>query len=96
MRVHGIVLTDQQKRAVTHVKGPAINLATPGSGKTTTMVVRTAYLILEHGVNPNNILAVTFSRAAAQDMQDRFNKLFGNTIEGNVKFSTIHSLAYRL
>jgi len=96
MRVHGIVLTDQQKRAVTHVKGPAINLATPGSGKTTTMVVRTAYLILEHGVNPNNILAVTFSRAAAQDMQDRFNKLFGNTIEGNVKFSTIHSLAYQI
>ena len=89
----GIKYTEQQKEAVFHKDGPALVLAVPGSGKTTTIIGRVANLILNHNVNPMNILAITFSRASAIDMNNRFKRLFGDEIKQDIRFSTIHAFA---
>lgn len=86
----------QQIEAVLHTEGPALVLAVPGAGKTTVLIARTANLILNHNINPENILSVTFSKASAMDMKNRFDSIFGHTIKNNVHFSTIHSFAYML
>lgn len=92
----GVKLNDVQKQAVLHTEGPLLLLATPGAGKTTVLNFRIAYLILEKGISPKNILALTFSRASASDMGERFHTLFGREIPERVRFSTIHSLCYRI
>lgn len=85
-------LTTEQLKATRHDKGPALILAVPGAGKTTMLLYRTLNLI-NSGVNPNNILSITFSKSAAVDMKKRFNNLFPN--KGiNIRFSTIHSFCY--
>lgn len=86
-----INLNNQQKEAVTHTRGPALVLAGPGSGKTTVITSRTAYLILEIKVKPENILTMTFNKAAAIEMEKRFNNIFGGIADGKVHFSTFHS-----
>lgn len=88
----GVALNDMQKQAVLHTDGPLLLLATPGSGKTTTIIMRIGYLIEELHIAPNKIKAVTFSKAAAGDMSARYEKFFP-TLEA-VDFSTIHSLAF--
>ena len=60
-------LNDSQRRAAEHVKGPMIVLAGPGSGKTMVITHRVSNLIRRAGVNPSEILVVTFTRAAADD-----------------------------
>lgn len=92
----GVKLNDVQKQAVLQTEGPVLLLATPGAGKTTVLNFRIAYLILGKEVSPGHILALTFSRAAAQDMGERFHTLFGRRIPERVRFSTIHSLCYRI
>ena len=77
---YSIDLNKQQKQAVLHKNGPAIVLAVPGAGKTTVLISRTANLILNHNINPENILSITFSKAAARDMKDRFSSIFGQGI----------------
>lgn len=89
-------LNAQQKEAVLHKDGPAIILAVPGAGKTTVLISRTANLILNHNVSPENILSITFSKASAHDMKDRFNTMFGESLGRRTKFSTIHSFAFFL
>ncbi|MDU6340440.1 MAG: ATP-dependent helicase [Clostridium sp.] len=89
----GISYTEQQQNAVFHDKGPALVLAVPGSGKTTTIIGRIANLILKQNVNSINILAITFSRASALEMNKRFKSLFGQEIKQEVKFCTIHAFA---
>lgn len=91
---HKIVLTDQQRLAMQHKEGPALVLAVPGSGKTTLLLSRTAQLILSGRARAGEILSVTFSRPSANDMKERFARLFAFAGLGEVKFSTIHSLAY--
>lgn len=91
---YDIQLNDQQKQAVLHEAGPCLLLAVPGGGKTTTLLARTAYLILTKNIDPNRILSITFSRASANDMKDRFESVYGGSIKESVKFSTIHSFAY--
>ncbi len=91
-----ITCNPQQKQAMEHVEGPAIVLAVAGSGKTTTLVSRTANLILNHGVNPEEIYTMTFSKASARDMEQRFRELFGKEVQGSPNFSTIHSFAFRI
>lgn len=91
-----IQLTDKQKEIVMTTNIPLCAIAAPGSGKTLVYVVRIANLILNDGVLPENILALTFSRASAKDMEDRFLKLFGSVIHGKVHFSTIHSFALQV
>lgn len=93
---YNISLTTQQKSAVLHVDGPAIILAVPGAGKTTVLISRTANLIMNHGINPENILSITFSKASAKDMKERFASIFNGFTNQNVNFSTIHSFAYSL
>ena len=67
-------LNSSQKRAVAHLAGPMMVLAGPGSGKTSVIVQRTSYLIHEGCVPPSSVLVVTFSRAAAAQMKERFLK----------------------
>lgn len=88
----GIALNDMQKQAVLHTDGPLLILATPGSGKTTTIIMRIGYLIEVLKVAPEKIKAVTFSRAAVEDMVTRFKTFFPHIPP--VEFSTIHSLAF--
>ncbi|MDW7672778.1 MAG: UvrD-helicase domain-containing protein [Bacillota bacterium] len=91
----GINLNAQQHRAMEHYRGPAIVLAVAGAGKTTVMCARMAHLMTHHQVPPEKIRNLTFSRAAATDMQKRFMFLFGELEDSHqVVFSTIHSLAH--
>lgn len=68
---------ESQMSAIEHKDGPMLVLAGPGSGKTKTLVERTKNLIIKHGVNPSNILVVTFSKAAANEMKQRFVREMG-------------------
>jgi DNA helicase II / ATP-dependent DNA helicase PcrA len=90
-----ISLNEQQKAAVSHKSGPALVLAGPGSGKTTVITARTAFLCLEAGVDPRNILTMTFNRAATHDMKSRYDRIYGESV-GQVRFSTMHSLCYQI
>lgn len=92
----GVQLNNVQKQAVLHRRGPLLLLASPGSGKTTTTIMRIGYLIEEEGVHPSRIKAVTFSRASAADMKDRFARFFPEQSLDTVDFSTIHSLAFQV
>ncbi len=91
-----IKLNDQQKSAVLHEDGPALVLAGPGSGKTTVIICRLARLIMEKGIKPENIVSLTFNRAAAKEMEQRFNRVFGYNSECKVRFSTLHSFSYSI
>lgn len=90
----GIDLNDVQKKVVLNTEGPTLVLACPGSGKTTTMIMRIGYLIEEKRINPNRIKAITFSRVSARDMSERFKRFFPTS--NPVDFSTIHSLAFMI
>ncbi|GAK10469.1 ATP-dependent helicase [Geomicrobium sp. JCM 19039] len=92
----GVELNDVQKQAVYETDGPLLLLATPGSGKTTTLNMKIGYLLLEKQVAPSSIMAVTFSRAGAEDMSERFDQFFSNMTRDRVHFSTIHSFAFRI
>ncbi|WP_018753782.1 ATP-dependent helicase [Paenibacillus sanguinis] len=90
----GLALNEAQRQAVEHTEGPLLLLASPGSGKTTTIMMRIGYLIEMKGIQPSRIKAVTFSRASASDMKERFKRLFPRLQP--VDFSTIHSLAFEM
>lgn len=92
----GKVLNEVQTQAVLHTEGPLLLLASPGSGKTTTLNMKIAYLILEKNVRPEAILGLTFSQASARDMDERFQSFFHNLIPEKVAFSTIHSFAFKI
>ena len=85
-------LTESQRSAVTHVEGPMLVLAGPGSGKTRVIVYRIAHLIGQ-GVAPANILAVTFTNKAAEEMRSRLHDMH---IAGGSTMCTFHSLCARL
>ena len=85
--------SSNQKKAIEHGAGPLMVLAGPGSGKTFVITHRIKYLIEGSGINPAHILVVTFSRAAAKEMKDRFEKLIGKTL---VTFGTFHSVFFNL
>ncbi|WP_273225151.1 ATP-dependent helicase [Geosporobacter ferrireducens] len=91
---YGISLNIQQQKSLYHKDGPAMVLAVPGAGKTTLLICRTAHLIFMHNIDPKNILSLTFSKASAKDMGDRFSQLFKDIAHKEVHFSTIHSFAY--
>ena len=82
-------LNEQQGAAVRRVNGATLLLAVPGSGKTTVIVARTGYLMYVAGVKPENILTITYTRAAAKEMKERFIKKFAP--ERIPAFSTINS-----
>ena len=82
-----------QQRAIAHLSGPMMVLAGPGSGKTSVIVERTAYMINEGGISPANILVVTFSRAAAKEMKERFLNFTGQQ-HTLITFGTFHGVFY--
>ena len=86
-------LNHSQKKAVSHFEGPCLVLAGPGSGKTLTIAKRIEYLINEKNVDPQEILVITFTKYAANEMRDRFRALLK---DGNypVTFGTFHGIYY--
>lgn len=89
-----IELNEIQKLAVMQSEGPLLLLSCPGSGKTTTIIMKIGYLLEEKNVPASRIKAITFSRASARDMAERFKKFFPD--QKPVEFSTIHSLAFTI
>ena len=87
-------LNDKQREAAMHTEGPLLILAGAGSGKTSTMTCRIAYIIDELGVDPYNILAVTFTNKAAGEMRERVEQLIGKS--PNMWILTFHSACLRI
>ncbi len=85
---------NSQKMAIAHFMGPCMVLAGPGSGKTTVITQRIKSLVENNGVNPSNILVVTFSKAAAVQMQERFNALMYKNVP--VTFGTFHAVYFKI
>ena len=86
-------LNPSQVQAVIHKDGPCMVLAGPGSGKTLTITKRIEYLIGKHHVSPEEILVITFTKAASIEMKERFVRLCGQKA-GPVTFGTFHGIYY--
>lgn len=93
-------LNDRQKKAALHKTGPLLILAGAGSGKTTTMATRIATLISQHEVSAKNILGLSFTRKAAQELKERVVKMVtqtsGKTAAEGLTLSTFHALCVRI
>ena len=92
MKKFPIKLNEQQKEAVQAVNGPVLLLAVPGSGKTTVLVTRLGFMIYCHSINPSNILTLTYTVAATNDMRERFSRFFGEELGSRMEFRTINSI----
>ncbi|MCI6151840.1 MAG: UvrD-helicase domain-containing protein [Fusobacterium perfoetens] len=88
-------LNEQQKKAGEKIEGPVLILAGAGSGKTRTITYRIAHMILEKGISPYSILAVTFTNKAAKEMKERVENLIGEDGK-KIMLSTFHSFGLKL
>lgn len=95
---HGILLNEAQIKAVRHFKGPLLTLAGAGSGKTTVLVCRVAYLLRVHQVQPANLLLITFSKKAAEEMRERLTTMPGlhASMAGVMQVRTFHAFCLRI
>ena len=87
-------LNSMQEKAVNHIEGPMLVLAGAGSGKTKVLTSRIANLI-DNGISPYNILAITFTNKAAKEMKDRVYRIIGSSAN-NIQISTFHSLGLKI
>lgn len=87
------ILNEEQKKAVSHTTGPMLVLAGPGSGKTTVLLYRVLRLVQEKLARPQEILVLTFSKAAAEELRERFDGI--SHISG-ISFGTFHSIFFRI
>ena len=83
-------LSEEQIEPVTHIKGPMVVAAGPGSGKTRVLTHRIAYMI-DQGIEPSNIAAITFTNKACGEMKERLSKMLGQNIANEIKVATYHS-----
>ncbi len=90
-----MAFNDSQIKAVDFKDGACMVLAGPGSGKTTVITYRTKKLIEEYNINPSNILVITFTKAAATEMQTRFQSLMGGR-HYPVTFGTFHAVYFKI
>jgi DNA helicase-2/ATP-dependent DNA helicase PcrA len=86
-------LNENQSQAVMHKDGPMLVLAGPGSGKTAVITYRAAHMVSRHGIPPQNILVVTYSKNAAEQMKRRFEQLLPGE---PVSFGTFHAVFYKI
>jgi uncharacterized protein (TIGR00375 family) len=84
-------LNDEQAKAAAHYSSPAIILAGPGTGKTKVLTTRIAYLIQNKNINPESILAITFTNKAAREMKDRLSLMLDNQVLNALRISTFHA-----
>lgn len=84
-----------QSKAIAHAFGPMQVLAGPGSGKTYLMIRRIRHLICHHGISPDKILVITFTKAAALEMKERFQKLTQNAYS-SISFGTFHAIYFHI
>ncbi len=93
---YGSKLNTQQLEAVRATEGPVLLLAVPGSGKTTVLVNRLGYMLYVKGIDPSNILTLTYTVAATRDMAERFTALFGEDISDRLEFRTINGICAKI
>jgi len=86
---------DNQIKAINHYTGNCCVLASAGSGKTSVLTHRIVNLINTYKVNPENILAITFSKKAKDNMKERIGNMLGNTGD-KITIETFHALGYKL
>ena len=91
-----IQLNDQQREAVHAVDGAVLLLAVPGSGKTTVLVTRLGYMVCCCGIQPGNILTMTYTVAATEDMKKRFAARFGQEYANRLEFRTINGVSSKI
>lgn len=89
---YNIGLSKQQERALLAVEGANLLLAVPGSGKTTVLINRIGHMILNKGIVPESILAITYTKNAAEEMRQRFSECYGKELGDRIDFRTINSL----
>ena len=89
-------LNDQQKEAVRAIDGAVLLLAVPGSGKTTVLVTRLGFMVCCAGIQPDRILTMTYTRAATDEMRQRFGAMFGRQYADAMEFSTINSVSLKI
>lgn len=88
-------VSEAQRKAIDFCNGTCMVLAGPGSGKTTVITHRTKTLIEKYGVNPDNILVITFTKAAAWEIKERFNRIMGEK-SYPVTFGTFHAVYFKI
>lgn len=93
---YSIRLNDQQEQAVRAVEGSVLLLAVPGSGKTTVLITRLGWMVLGRGIPAEQILTMTYTVAATNDMRRRCETLFGAQLAQRLEFRTINSLCGRV
>lgn len=96
-------LNEAQQKAMIHGEGPLLVLAGPGSGKTAVITRRISWLVTKHKVAPGNILVITFTKAAAMEMQERYERLCRENTEatavpvkGTANFGTFHAVFFKI